>query len=214
MARHEPWPFVIARLCASRSSLTAALLAVVVRVDAPRRSRGRRPEAPMKPKHQRLVLVVRRARRAGCGGAAGDVGPARPGLLFLDAGRRRRGQGQPGTPCGSAEWSSSGSVQHLPDGVTIRFIVTDGKARDAGQLSRHRPRPVPRRQRRCRRRPACKAAPSSPTLSSPSMTSATCRPSSVTCTPSTRREDAGEMIAEAGLAALWLAAALAALQLC
>ena len=51
-----------------------------------------------------------------------------------------------------------GSIQRQPDGVTIRFIVTDGKARHAGRLSRHRPRPVPRRQRAWSPKGACRAA--------------------------------------------------------
>ena len=48
-----------------------------------------------------------------------------------------------------------GSVQHLPDGVTIDFIVARrDQAHDSGRLPRHPARSVPRGQRRRRRRAA------------------------------------------------------------
>ena len=72
----NPWPFVIAayarRHCADRGAA-----AVVIRVDAPSRSGGRRAQAQMKPKNQRLVLVVAAVVAVLRRRAARDVGPAR-----------------------------------------------------------------------------------------------------------------------------------------
>src|SRR6185312_16232269 len=68
------------------------------------------------------------------------------------------------------------------------------------------------RDRAPSRKAVSRTARSWPTRSLPSMTSATCCPSSETCPRSTRPEDPREMIAETGLAALWLAAGLALLQ--
>ena len=56
MGSMNPWPFVIRRLC-SRDRADRRAAAMVVGIDAPGGSRGRRAQAQMKPKNQRLVLV-------------------------------------------------------------------------------------------------------------------------------------------------------------
>ena len=179
-ARMNHWPFVI------------AAYALTVARHARRWSRwagGRcaRPRPPptrcarhdaSKPKHQRLVLVVARAGRADRRGAARDVGRCKDRAAYfympsdIAASKAAPGQRDAARRNGRARARSSRDA----DGVTIDFIVSDGKARRAGALSRHRARPVPRRQRASSPKAACEpTAPSSPTISSPSMTSATCR---------------------------------------
>ena len=80
-----------------------------------------------------------------------------------------------------------GSVQHLPDGVTIRFVVTDGKA-ETPVVFRGIVPDLFREGSGAVAEGRLKRAPSSPTRSSPSMTSAICRPSSAICRPSTKQE--------------------------
>ena len=110
----------------------------------------------MKPKNQRLVLVAAALVAVLAAVLLAMWGLQGPGILFLHARRHRRRQGRAGPGrCGSAEWSSRARSSAQRDGVTIRFIVTDGEGAHAGHLSRHRARPVPRRQRRGRRRAAC-----------------------------------------------------------
>ena len=175
---NEPVALRHRRLCADRCSARVGLIAWALAGDAPRRGRRRRAEAPpmsVKPKHQRLVLVVlalvARARR----GAARHVGAAGPRAYFSRPATSPR-QGRRRTRrCGSAAWSSKGSLKRDADGVTIDFVVSDGKAEIAGRLPRHRARPVPRRQRRRRRGRLEPDGTSSPTTSSPSMTRTTCR---------------------------------------
>jgi len=97
-------------------------------VDAPRRSRRRRPRAQMKPKNQRLVLV-----------SAAIVAVLAAVLLFMWGIRDRAayfytpadivaGKAQQGRGVRLGGMVERGSIQRQPDGVTIRFVLTDGKA--------------------------------------------------------------------------------------
>ena len=182
----NPWPFVIAAYAVA-IALTAALLAVGVRLDAPRRSGGRRAQAQMKPKNQRLVLVIAAIVAVLVAVLLAMWGLQGPRVLFLHAGGHRRGQGRArARRCGSAGWSRRARSSAQADGVTIRFVVTDGKARTpvvyrgiVPDLFREGSGAVAEGRH-------ASAARSSPTRSSPSMTSATCRPSSATLPRSTR----------------------------
>ena len=165
----------------------------------------------MKPKNQRLVLVV-----AALAALLAAVLLAMWGLrdrasYFYTPADMAAGKAHDGEAIRLGGMVERGSIQHLPGGVTIRFVLTDGRAETpvtfrgiAPDLFREGSGAVAEGR--------MEAAPSSPTPSSPSMTSATCRPNSATSRRAQSREDAREMIAETGLAALWLAAGLAALQ--
>ena len=83
----------------------------------------------MKPKNQRLVLV------------AAAVAAVLAAVLLAMWGLRDRasyfytpvdiaaGRAQPGQAIRLGGMVEQGSIEHLPDGVTIRFVVTDGKAK-------------------------------------------------------------------------------------
>ena len=139
----------------------------------------------MKPKNQRLVLV-----RAAIVAVLAAVLLAMWGLedqasYFYTPADIAAGKAAEGVRCGSAAWSRRARSSMQPDGVTIRFIVTDGKARTpvvyrgiVPDLFREGSGAV------AEGRHAAKAR-SSPTTSSPSTTSDTCRRSSAIFPPST-----------------------------
>ncbi|MEO6432588.1 MAG: cytochrome c maturation protein CcmE [Sphingomicrobium sp.] len=82
----------------------------------------------MKPKHQRLLLVI-----AAVAALAGAVLLAMWGLkdraaYFLTPADIAAGKAEPGRALRLGGMVEAGSVEHLPDGVTIRFRVSDGKA--------------------------------------------------------------------------------------
>ena len=105
---------------------------LVVAVDAPGRGRRRRScgdnEGP--PQAPAAGAGRPRAGRAARRGAARDVGAEGPRGLFLHAQRHRRGQGAP-TAARAARRHGRRRARSSrePDGVTIHFIVSDGKAR-------------------------------------------------------------------------------------
>ena len=139
----------------------------------------------MKPKNQRLVLVA-----AAIVALLAAVLLAMWGLkdrasYFYTPADIAAGKAAPGQAVRLGGMVEKGSVQREGDGVTIRFVVTDGKAatpvRYRGivpDLFREGSGAVAEGRMR--------AARSSPTPSSPSMTSATCRPSSAILRRSTR----------------------------
>ena len=82
----------------------------------------------MKPKHQRLTLALLGVARGGRGGAAGAVGAEGSGRVLLRAFRRRRRDLPLGRAVRLGGMVEKGSVARAADGVTVRFVVTDGKA--------------------------------------------------------------------------------------
>ena len=83
----------------------------------------------MKPKNQRLVLVV-----AALGALVVAVVLAMFGLknqasFFYTPAEIAAGKAADGKASRLGGLVEKGSVQHEPDGVTIRFILTDGQAR-------------------------------------------------------------------------------------
>jgi len=82
----------------------------------------------VKPKNQRLVLIV-----AALTALVGAVLLAMLGLrsqaaYFLTPADIAEGKAVEGRAMRLGGMVEAGSVEHLPDGVTIRFRVTDGKA--------------------------------------------------------------------------------------
>jgi cytochrome c-type biogenesis protein CcmE len=82
----------------------------------------------MKPKNQRLVLVL-----AAVAALIGAVLLALWGLrsqasYFYTPADIAAGKAQEGEAMRLGGMVERGSIKHLPDGVTIRFVVTDGKA--------------------------------------------------------------------------------------
>lgn len=82
----------------------------------------------MKPKTQRLVLVS--AALLALLGAAllAMLGLRNQAAYFLTPADIAAGKAEPGRALRLGGMVETGSIQHLPDGVTIRFRVTDGKA--------------------------------------------------------------------------------------
>ncbi|WP_155262865.1 cytochrome c maturation protein CcmE [Sphingomonas segetis] len=83
----------------------------------------------MKPKNQRLVLVA-----AAIAAVLAAVLLAMWGLrdrasYFYTPADIAGGQAPAGQAMRLGGMVEEGSIKHLPDGVTIRFVVTDGKAR-------------------------------------------------------------------------------------
>ena len=104
-----------------------------------------------RPKHQRLVLVI-----LALLAVLGAVLLAMWGLkdraaYFYTPADIAAGKAAAGKAMRLGGMVEKGSVQRKADGVTTSFLVEDGEARVPVDLSRHSPRPVPRRQRRGRR---------------------------------------------------------------
>jgi len=83
----------------------------------------------MKPKNQRLVLVT-------AGGVAVLIafmlamwGLGERASYFFTPADIAAGKARDGQAIRLGGMVEKGSVRHLPDGVTIRFVVTDGEAR-------------------------------------------------------------------------------------
>src|SRR5205085_8218528 len=98
-----------------------------LRIDAAGRSRGRQA-AQMKPKNQRLVLVG-----AALVAVLAAVLLAMWGLrdrasYFYTPADITAGKARDGEAMRLGGMVENGSIRHEPDGVTIRFIMTDGKA--------------------------------------------------------------------------------------
>src|SRR5690349_6440871 len=172
----------------------------------PTRSSGNETQEPTIGAGQR-----RHRRRARCR-AAGDVGPQEPGVLFLHACRHRFRQG--------ARWRSNAARRN---GRT-RLDPSRSRRRDnplhshrwegpdSRRLPRHCAGSLPRRFGSCRggtfrtRNFHCRHDPRQ------ARRALHAAPTRQPRRGAQGREDAREMIAETGLAALWLAAGLAALQ--
>jgi len=82
----------------------------------------------MKPKNQRLVLVL-----AAVAALIGAVllamwGLRRQASYFYTPADVSAGKAHNGEAMRLGGMVEPGSIKHLPDGVTIRFVVTDGKA--------------------------------------------------------------------------------------
>ena len=104
----------------------------------------------MKPKNQRLVLVIAAIAAVLVAVMLAMWGLQDRAAYFYTPADIAAGKAPDGQAIRLGGMVEKGSIQRQSDGVTIRFLVTDGKARDAGRLSRHRPGPVPRRSGRGR----------------------------------------------------------------
>lgn len=83
----------------------------------------------MKPKNQRLLLVA--AALVALVGAAllAMLGLRDQAAYFLTPVEIAAGKASDGRPIRLGGMVQTGSVERLPDGVSVRFTVTDGKAR-------------------------------------------------------------------------------------
>ena len=83
----------------------------------------------MKAKNQRLVLVIAALVALIAAALLAMLGLRSQASYFLTPADVAVGKAVGDTPFRLGGMVEQGSVQHLPDGVTIRFILTDGKAR-------------------------------------------------------------------------------------
>src|SRR3954452_16229194 len=98
-----------------------------LRIDAAGRSRGRQA-AQMKPKNQRLVLVGAALIAVLVAVLLAMWGLRDRASYFFTPADIAAGKAADGQSVRLGGMVERGSVQHQPDGVTIRFAVTDGKA--------------------------------------------------------------------------------------
>ena len=82
----------------------------------------------MKPKNQRLVLVVAAVAALMVAVVLAMWGLRNQASFFYTPADIAAGKAHDGEVLRLGGMVERGSVQHLPDGVTIRFVVTDGKA--------------------------------------------------------------------------------------
>ena len=82
----------------------------------------------MKPKNQRLVLVAAAAAALIVAALLAMWGLRSQASFFYTPADIAAGKAHDGEAIRLGGMVERGSVQHLPDGVTIRFVVTDGKA--------------------------------------------------------------------------------------
>ena len=83
----------------------------------------------MKPKNQRLVLVLAAAVALVAAALLAMWGLRSQASYFYTPADIAAGKAQAGEAIRLGGMVEKGSIKHLPDGVTIRFLVTDGKAR-------------------------------------------------------------------------------------
>jgi cytochrome c-type biogenesis protein CcmE len=83
----------------------------------------------MKPKNQRLVLVVAAIVAVLAAVLLAMWGLRSQAAYFYTPADIAAGKANDGKAMRLGGMVEKGSVRHLPDGVTIRFVVTDGKAR-------------------------------------------------------------------------------------
>ena len=83
----------------------------------------------MKPKNQRLVLVLAAAVALVAAALLAMWGLRSQASYFYTPADIAAGRAQAGEAIRLGGMVEKGSIKHLPDGVTIRFLVTDGKAR-------------------------------------------------------------------------------------
>ena len=82
----------------------------------------------MKPKNQRLILVVAAVAALMVAALLAMWGLRRQASYFYTPADIAAGKAHPGEAMRLGGMVARGSIRHLPDGVTIRFMVTDGKA--------------------------------------------------------------------------------------
>ena len=82
----------------------------------------------MKPKNQRLVLVAAAVAALIVAALLAMWGLRSQASFFYTPADIAAGKAHEGEAIRLGGMVERGSVQHLPDGVTIRFVVTDGKA--------------------------------------------------------------------------------------
>jgi cytochrome c-type biogenesis protein CcmE len=82
----------------------------------------------MKPKNQRLVLVGAALLAVSLAVLLGMWGLRSQAAFFYTPADIAAGKGADGRAARLGGMVEKNSIQHLPDGVTIRFAVTDGKA--------------------------------------------------------------------------------------
>jgi cytochrome c-type biogenesis protein CcmE len=82
----------------------------------------------MKPKNQRLVLVVAAVAALIVAALLAMWGLRSQASFFYTPADIAGGKAHEGEAMRLGGMVERGSIQHLPDGVTIRFVVTDGKA--------------------------------------------------------------------------------------
>ena len=172
--------------------------------------------AALKPKHQRLVLLVI-ALVALIGAALLAAWALRnQASYFYVPSDIAADPPEPGQAVRLGGMVEHGSLKTAADGVTIDFVVGDGKARVPVRFTRDRARPVRRRLGRGRRGQAAAGRHvrgRQPARQARRELRAARARGHDRGAEARRRWRKPRMIAELGLAALWLAAALAALQL-
>lgn len=82
-----------------------------------------------KPKHQRLALVVLALVAVSAAVLLAMWGLRDRAAYFYTPADVAAGKAQPGQSIRLGGMVGKGSVQRLPDGVTIRFVLTDGAAK-------------------------------------------------------------------------------------
>ena len=82
----------------------------------------------MKPKNQRLMLVVAALAALLVAVLLAMWGLRDRASYFLTPADIAAGKGEPGRGIRLGGMVETGSVRRLPDGITIRFVLTDGKA--------------------------------------------------------------------------------------
>ena len=82
----------------------------------------------MKPKNQRLVLVLAAAVALVAAALLAMWGLRSQASYFYTPADIAAGKAQAGEAIRLGGMVEKGSIKHLPDGVTIHFLVTDGKA--------------------------------------------------------------------------------------
>jgi cytochrome c-type biogenesis protein CcmE len=82
----------------------------------------------MKPKSQRLVLVIAAVAALMAAALLGMWGLRSQASYFYTPADIAAGKAHEGQAMRLGGMVEEGSIRHLPDGVTIRFVVTDGKA--------------------------------------------------------------------------------------
>lgn len=82
----------------------------------------------MKAKHQRLVLAVAAAVAVGGAGLLAAAALRDEAAYFRTPVEVQAGKASVGTAMRLGGMVQKGSIERLPDGVSIRFVATDGKA--------------------------------------------------------------------------------------
>lgn len=82
----------------------------------------------MKPKNQRLVLVLAALAALLVAALLAMWGLRSQASYFYTPADVAAGKAHPGEPMRLGGMVERGSLKRLPDGVTIRFVLTDGKA--------------------------------------------------------------------------------------